>query len=190
AGGYGTTIEAGGWHNLTVGDFNGDGRDDIAARQNTGRVWYATSTGAINGPNLNAHFLELSPGANLSTTLFPNPFVVGDFNGDGLEDLGTIANADAGSYANSVIIGLSQIPPGGIVSMSASPWIKFDAAGDWVTNSIIGDFNGDGQEETIDPNVLYKVADLFGAPQGARFGQGVVQGQIGVDANIQGGTAQ
>ena len=55
---------------------------------------------------------------------------------------------------------------------------------------LTGDFNGDGQEETIDPNVLYKVADLFGAPQGARFGQGVVQGQIGVDANIQGGTAQ
>ncbi|MCA9078963.1 MAG: cadherin domain-containing protein [Planctomycetaceae bacterium] len=66
------------WSNVVVGDFNGDGLDDIAGRQNTGAWWGSLS----NGTRLeNRYFGRTSAAASLST--------VGDFNGDGIVDIAT-----------------------------------------------------------------------------------------------------
>ncbi|MCA9080749.1 MAG: VCBS repeat-containing protein [Planctomycetaceae bacterium] len=150
AGGFGTTIEAGGWHDLTVGDFNGDGRDDIVAQQSTGRLWYATSTGGISGGNIGARFLELSAGARLLPTIWDNAFTVGDFNNDGLDDIVTIAGGDATApYANSIVVGLSQPASTGpaILMMQASIWGNLGSGNGWVVKPLVGDFNGDGEDD-------------------------------------------
>lgn len=67
------------WHMMGVGDFNGDGRDDLLWQSDGGIVsnWLGTSTGG--------YFIN---DANAFTSWAPGPVAgIGDFNGDGLDDV-------------------------------------------------------------------------------------------------------
>jgi hypothetical protein len=68
------------WHVAGIGDFNGDGRDDILWRNDDGRItdWLSTASGGY-APN----------SANFYTSVGTNWQVaqVGDFNGDGKADI-------------------------------------------------------------------------------------------------------
>lgn len=68
------------WHVVGTGDFNGDGRDDLLLRNKDGWItnWLATENGGF-----------INNGANATTLLGTDWFInsIGDFNGDGKDDL-------------------------------------------------------------------------------------------------------
>jgi hypothetical protein len=67
-----------GWHDVMTADFNGDGKADIAARDNSGTWWVAISTGSTF---LTEKWGQWYEGAGWQDVQ------VGDFNGDGLPDI-------------------------------------------------------------------------------------------------------
>src|SRR4029078_3883644 len=68
------------WTIAGTGDFNGDGKDDVLWRSNTGQVsdWLATGTGGVTQNDANAL-------VNVPTSW--NVVGTGDFNGDGKDDV-------------------------------------------------------------------------------------------------------
>jgi hypothetical protein len=120
------------WTVAATGDFNGDGRDDILWRSNTGVVtdWLGTTVGGFSD-----NFANAGAGIPTSWTVVGT----GDFNGDGRADilwrdssgvitdwLGTATGGFTDNYAN------------------ASAGVPLN----W-TVAQIGDFNGDGRDDIL-----------------------------------------
>ena len=112
---------------LVVGDFNGDGRDDIAGRSAQGQLLVAVSTGT----KFNNSVFDTLP-VNLRTL---SNVKVGDFNGDGRDDLMGIVTA-----TGQVVVSISN---GG--TFTSSVWGTVPAASTTEVN--VGDFNGDGRDD-------------------------------------------
>ncbi|MFI8206024.1 peptidase inhibitor family I36 protein [Streptomyces sp. NPDC085937] len=86
----GRLIGAGGWNAMDTltrhGDFSGDGREDVVAREKaTGKLWLYPGTSTAR---LGARRLVGSGGWKTMEHLIP----VGDFSGDGRPDLATVTN--------------------------------------------------------------------------------------------------
>jgi len=114
-----------------VGDFNGDGRDDIATftRGNTADVFVALSNGSsFVGNGVRWHDL-FAPAWRIP--------MVGDFNGDGRDD---IASFTRGAAAD-VHVALST----GSAFRAAALWHDFLAVNSEVP--LVGDFSGDGRDD-------------------------------------------
>jgi len=112
-----------GFQSMAVGDFNGDGKPDLAV----------TNSGA-NGVNV-----FLNDGGGLSavsaipaTSNSPSSIAAADFNGDGKLDL---AVANSGSNNVTILLGNGD----GTFTSAASP-----ATGMAPNSLTVGDFNGDG----------------------------------------------
>lgn len=107
---------------IVVGDFNGDGRDDVmlVARE-AGRTSYlALADGA--GQFEAATVLALSPGANgTNWTAADYRMAVGDFNGDGRAELYRQATAPSG---NNSIVSFSSTGAVSVVSTHNAPVIN------------------------------------------------------------------
>ncbi len=123
-----------------VGDFNGDGKDDIAAfvrnakgGEETGDVWVALSNGSG---------FEASRIWHDHFCITNEICQVGDFNGDGKDDIvAFVRNAKGGEETGDVWVALSN-------------GSGFEASRIWhyhfcITNEIcqVGDFNGDGKDD-------------------------------------------
>lgn len=124
-----------------IGDFNGDGRDDIIGFN------HSASSGKV--------FVSLS-----EVTRFARPFVwhdffcvekevckIGDFNGDGMDDIITfMRSADDGERKGDVLVATSDgtrfLP-----SPRADIWHTFFCIGQEVCD--IGDFNGDQRTDIV-----------------------------------------
>ncbi|MEM9272050.1 MAG: FG-GAP-like repeat-containing protein [Cyanobacteria bacterium P01_F01_bin.143] len=130
----------GGGANVHIGDFNGDGHDDIFAQLKSNsdfnRVMFADEDGNFSGSGV--HVLQ-----NLGITGGSYDLHVGDFNGDGRDDIlaqekgndtSRIFFADeAGQFSES---NLSILPEDLDISRNRS-------------TLHIGDFNGDGKDDFL-----------------------------------------
>jgi len=109
---------------VAVGDFNGDGKLDLAVVDEGGcKVWILLGDGTGN------FTLASTPSVGLE----PTSVAVGDFNGDGKLDL---AVANAGDNTVSVLLGDGT----GNFTLASSP-----AVGSGPYSVAVGDFNGDGK---------------------------------------------
>ncbi|MCA8995745.1 MAG: VCBS repeat-containing protein [Planctomycetaceae bacterium] len=147
AGAFGASVASAGWTNVVVGDWNADGKDDVIAKHGGGQIWYATSNGTpITMPDLGASRLSLSPGAFFSSSTFTGEFQVGDFDGNGLDDLVTHNPSSAPGFAGVLRVGLTTLTIGGTPTMTSESWGLWGTTIDWGAE-IVGDFNGDGFDD-------------------------------------------
>jgi hypothetical protein len=124
---------------LAVGDFNGDGKVDLAVAN-----YYGTRTGddgnvsilAGNGDGTFQAAVDYAAGTH------PESVAVADFNGDGRVDL-AVANIGSGVHN-----------PGNVSILVGNGDGTFQAAVDYAAGSqpeavVVGDFNGDGAPDLV-----------------------------------------
>src|SRR5439155_549082 len=115
---------------VAVGDFNGDGKDDLAVANQ------GSNTVSVLLSNLDGTFRPASP-SSYAVGAFPWSVAVGDFNGDGILDL---AVGNGGSNTVSVLLGkvdgtfLAAVPA--TYAVGGFPW-----------SVAVGDFNKDGKDD-------------------------------------------
>jgi Concanavalin A-like lectin/glucanases superfamily/FG-GAP-like repeat/PKD domain/Cadherin domain/RTX calcium-binding nonapeptide repeat (4 copies)/FG-GAP repeat len=119
-------------HSVAVGDFNGDGHQDLATA-NSG-----TSDGSVLLGNGDGSFQ--SAGNFPVAEQFPSSVAVGDFNGDGRQDLAVA------SLANKVSVLL------GNGDGTFSQWTFNATFGSGTSSVAVGDFNGDGHPDLVTAN--------------------------------------
>jgi hypothetical protein len=115
-----------------AGDFNGDGRDDLATftRGTTGDVFVATSTGSgFVGTGWKWHD-NFCFGSEVP--------LVGDFTGDGKDDLATFTRGSTGDVYVAVSYGSS---------FAGTGWKWHDSFCFGTEVPQVGDFNGDGRDD-------------------------------------------
>ena len=107
-----------------MGDFNGDGKQDLAvANRDSNDVSILLGSGGGS----------FSAAANLGGIFRPYSVAVGDFNGDGKQDLAVTNGSDV-----SIFVG------DGAGSFGAA--LNFDVIASLVS-VVVGDFNGDGKQD-------------------------------------------
>jgi hypothetical protein len=141
------------WTMSGTGDFDGDGRSDILWRNSDGTVtnWLGTSNGSWVGNFANA---------NVSLTTNWSIVGVGDFNGDGHDDVlwrnssGTITDwlgADQGSFV------------GNWTNANLNLSTSWQVVG-------TGDFNGDGRSDILWRDANGTITDWLGTANGGFVG--------------------
>ena len=144
---------------LACGDFDGDGRDDLAVGAPTdflGRgvvnVIYGSGSGLIAvGSQLLHQDVDGVDGAAESGDRFGASLAAGDFDGDGRDDLAIGAPGDGAGGAVNILYGSAS----GLTAAGSQLWsqatsgIKGDAeAGDGFGSSLaVGDFDGNGRDD-------------------------------------------
>ncbi|NJD92160.1 MAG: hypothetical protein FIA91_11725, partial [Geobacter sp.] len=125
---------------VTVGDFNADGRQDLAVAN------YSLGTVSILTGNGNGTFQNKVDYGNHSN---PNSIAVGDFNGDGRQDLAVT------NYANDSVSILMGNGTGTFLT-------KVDyTTGSNPRSAVVADFNGDGTADLAVANSYGNSASVF-----------------------------
>jgi hypothetical protein len=143
-------------YGVAVGDFNGDGRQDLAVAN------FLSDTVSIR---LGDGFGGFSGSTEVSVGSHPIKVAIGDFNGDGKQDLAAANNA-----SNTISIRLGDGLGG--FSGSTNVGVAFTPE-----NVAIGDFNGDGKQDlaVADKNsnaVSIRLGNGLGGFSGSNIGEG------------------
>ncbi|MFB2881960.1 FG-GAP repeat protein [Floridanema aerugineum] len=153
---------------LTTGDFNGDGRDDLAIGvplEEIGSIFNAGAVNVLYGSasgltdtadeiwHQNSSNIE---GAAEAGDTFGNSLASGDFNGDGRDDLAVgVPGEDLGSTSATGAVNVLYGSNSGLSATNNQIWHQNSTnvegaaeAGDVFGQSLaVGDFNGDGKED-------------------------------------------
>jgi hypothetical protein len=127
----GTGTVATSWKIEGVGDFNGDGRDDILWRNSDGTIgnWLADANG---GHSANS--------ASVTTvSSYWQIAAIGDFNGDGRDDI--LWRGNGGEFGNWTA------NASGVFTYNAAAGTG-NVASSWKIEGV-GDFNGDGRDDIL-----------------------------------------
>ena len=131
---------------VAVGDFDGDGKKDLAiANQggvNTVSVLLNTTSGGI---------LSFAAKADFATRLIPFSVVVADFDGDGKQDLATATNDGGPAAVYATVSVLLNTTMGGVLSFA--PNVEF-ITGYSSMAVAVADFNRDGLRDVVTANWL------------------------------------
>jgi Ca2+-binding RTX toxin-like protein len=150
-----------------AGDFNGDGRDDVVWRSDSGAAtyWLGQANGGLaTNPNFN-----LNPGTDWHVV------GSGDFNGDGHDDL--LWRSDSGTVTD--FLGQSNGAFVGNVNFNLNPGLDWHVVG-------TGDFNGDGFGDILWRSDSGTTVDLLGQSNGAFVGNVNFNLNPGLDWHVVG----
>ncbi|OPF19969.1 hypothetical protein B1L04_00355 [Microcystis aeruginosa KW] len=146
-------------YSVTVGDFNSDGKSDLAVANYSGSnvsVLLGTGTGSFGAAT------------NFSAGIGPYSVTGGDFNSDGKSDL-AVANAAGGNVSVLLGTGTGSFGPATNFSVGFTPF-----------SVTVGDFNGDGKLDLATTNynsnnvsvLLGTGTGSFGTPTNFSVGSG------------------
>jgi formylmethanofuran dehydrogenase subunit C len=132
---------------LTVGDFNADGKKDLAV----GAFFYSSANGRVYIFNGGSIITEAATGADHIITgqtagRLGAMLAAGDFNADGKEDLAIGAIEDA-SYAGMVYIFNGGSIAASSLASAANVIITGEDNSQFGTSLVAGDFNSDGKTD-------------------------------------------
>ena len=121
----------GAWSDTRTGDFDGDGRTDVALRDAATGVWSValmTDSGRLTAARPWAD----QPATGLTTA------VVGDFNGDGRDDLAW----------RGVLTGRWTVAASDGTSFTPRKWGEWNPRAGW-GGAVVGDFDGDLRDDLV-----------------------------------------
>ncbi|MEG4008977.1 DUF4347 domain-containing protein [Microcoleus sp. Pol11C1] len=135
---------------LSIGDFNGDGKPDLA----TANLNSSTASILLNTTTTGATTPTLAPKVDFPTGTGPWSVSIGDINGDGKPDLALV---NGGSSTASILLNTTAT---GATTPTFATKVDFPTGTNPVSVSI-GDFNGDGLSDLAVANHYGDMASIL-----------------------------